>query len=82
MDDQTILNLGQYAAIVGGALVFCKYILQPFIQRGSERQTEWERGYARVTEERAKALVELGKTGRSQEEISDLVKETLPFPEY
>lgn len=83
-----------FALAIGGGIAMwpiCKYVLKPLIEcifsdreriEGIEKIiTMYEKCYKKTTEERAKLATELGTTGRSEKEISDIVNNTLPLPD-
>ncbi|MEK6933718.1 MAG: hypothetical protein AABW75_02460 [Nanoarchaeota archaeon] len=92
MNNQALLQASGYIALglgIGGWSV-SKYVMGPFIEKYfSEKEKNLEEvrilgAYItvcdKIAEERAKAMVELGKTDRPAKEISDMIIATLPYP--
>lgn len=86
MDSQILAQASGYIALGVVGWSFCKYVLGPVFTNkyGLETMnhlfTLYERSHRTTIEQRAKVVTELGKTGRSKEEISALLDLTLPLP--
>ena len=90
MEPETILQASKYIAIGIAAWPICKYAFKPMMEglfSDKERFdvinnviTTYKERYSKTVEERGKVAAELGKAGRNGKEISDILDQTLPFP--
>ena len=91
MDSQTILQASGYIALGIAAWPICKYAVKPIaeglfsnkheLEAINNVVTSYKECYSKTTEERGKVAAELGKAGRNAKDISDILDQTLPFPD-
>lgn len=91
MEPETILQATGYIALGIAAWPICKYAVKPFVEgvfSDKDRLdainnvvTAYKECYSKTVEERGKVAAELGKAGRNGKEISDILDQTLPFPD-
>lgn len=88
MEDKTLVEVMGYLAVamVGGISIWsgCRYVINPVIQgikEGMGLTRSYNICYQKAVEERGKIAIELGKSGRSPDDISRIVNSTVPLPQ-
>ena len=91
MEPETFLQAAGYLSLAIAAWPVCKYVIGPkltgkyrfdFVKESAKESLNmYERCYHKTIEERARITIELGKEGKTKEEISDYLNISAPFPQ-
>ena len=85
----TWAEIAKYAFYAVAVWAVCKYVIASYRDEFSQPKADalkelagaYKETYSKTIEERARVLIELGKTGEFKEDISELFNETLPLPQ-